>query len=95
MDLQQCIEPIKENRKNERNMYKVKVFIGNHFVVDENDKVLAMCTKNENAQIICLLLNNSHIVALKLYNEFVESDEYKTDTNFKLWCEDKISKETK
>ena len=35
--------------------------------------------------------HNPYATALKLYQDFVESPEYHSDINFKLWCQKRLS----
>ena len=46
--------------KKKSTMYSVKTFFNNSFVIDENHDILAMCTKNKIALLICKALNNDN-----------------------------------
>jgi len=37
--------------------------------------------------------NSRYVTALELYQAFVDSKEYGTDTNFKLWCKERFNAE--
>jgi hypothetical protein len=87
-------------KKNETNQIKMPGLCGNLYDKKFCDIDLKTCYSYKNGECtrdICEYqfqyrnYKNEIEIALKIYNEFINSKEYDSDTNFKIWCEKRIS----